>query len=40
MKALEIVGGAVIAVLSLFVLLVGAVFSVGSMGKYIQNKNM
>jgi hypothetical protein len=40
MKVLETLAGAVIAFLSLLILLVGMVFAVGSMGKYIHNKNM
>jgi hypothetical protein len=40
MKALEVLAGAVIAVVSVFVLLAGMLFSLGSMGKYIRNKNM
>ncbi len=40
MKALEVLGGAFIALISVFVLLAGMIVSVGSMGKYMKNKNM
>jgi hypothetical protein len=40
MKVLETLAGAVIAFLSLLILLVGMVFAVGSMGKYIHSKNI
>jgi hypothetical protein len=40
MKALEALAGGVIAVVSVFVLLAGMLFSLGSMGKYMRNKNM
>ena len=40
MKVLETLAGAVIAVLSVLILLVGSLFAVGSMGKYIRNKAM
>jgi hypothetical protein len=40
MKFLEILAGAVIAFLSAFILLVGSLFALGSIGKYIKNKNM
>jgi hypothetical protein len=40
MKVLETLAGAVIAVLSAVILLVGMLFAVGSMGKYMRNKSM
>ncbi len=40
MRVLETLAGSVIAVLSVFILLGGMLFSVGSMGKYIRNKAM
>jgi hypothetical protein len=40
MKVLETLAGAVIAVFSAVILLVGMLFAVGSMGKYIRNKSM
>lgn len=38
MKVLETLAGAVIAVLSLFILLAGGLVAIGSMGKYMRNK--
>jgi hypothetical protein len=40
MKALEVVAGTLIAVVSVFVLLVSAVFSIGSIGRYFRLKYM
>jgi hypothetical protein len=40
MKILETIAGAVVAALSVFILLIGSLFAVGSMGKYIRNKSM
>jgi hypothetical protein len=40
MKALEVLGGALIAVVSLFVLLAGMIVSVGSIGTYVKHKSM
>ena len=40
MRVLETLAGAVVAVLSVFILLVGSIFAVGSMGKYVRNKTM
>lgn len=40
MKTLETLAGAVIALLSVIILLAGAIFSVGSMSRYLHNKNM
>ncbi|HEX3447266.1 MAG TPA: hypothetical protein VHS97_03380 [Isosphaeraceae bacterium] len=40
MKVLETLAGAVIAVLSVVILLVGSIFALGSMGKYMRNKAM
>jgi hypothetical protein len=40
MKFLEAVAGALVALLSLLILLVGSVFALGSIGKYIRAKNM
>jgi hypothetical protein len=40
MRFLETLAGAVIALFSLLILLVGMVFAVGSMGKYMRNKAM
>jgi hypothetical protein len=40
MRFLETLAGAVIALFSVLVLLVGMLFAVGSMGKYLRNKAM
>ena len=40
MKVLETLAGAVIAVFTVLILLVGMLFAVGSMGKYIRNNSM
>ena len=40
MRFLETLAGAVIALFSVLVLLVGTLFTVGSMGKYLRNKAM
>jgi hypothetical protein len=40
MKVLETIAGAVLAVFSVVILLVGTLFAVGSMGKYMRNKAM
>ncbi len=40
MKILEAVAGAAIALVSVLILLVGSVFALGSIGKYVRNKNM
>jgi hypothetical protein len=40
MKFLAVLAGAVIALFSVFILLVGSLFTLGSMGKYIRAKNM
>lgn len=40
MKILETLAGAVIAVLTVVILLVGSIFAVGSMGKYVRNKSI
>ena len=40
MKFLETLAGAVIALFSALILLVGMLFTVGSMGKYLRNKAM
>jgi hypothetical protein len=40
MKVLEWLAGAVLAVFSVLILLVGMLFAVGSMGKYLRNKAM
>ena len=40
MKALETLAGAGIAVLLLFTLLGGMIFSLGSMGRYVKMKMM
>jgi hypothetical protein len=40
MRVLEWFAGAAIAVVTSVLLLVGMLFSLGSMGKYIRNKSM
>jgi hypothetical protein len=40
MRILETLAGAVVAVLSVFILAVGSLFALGSMGRYIRAKNM
>jgi hypothetical protein len=40
MRFLETIGGGAIALISVFILLFGMLFAVGSMGKYIRNKAM
>jgi len=40
MKVLEILAGAVIAVASMLILLVGSAFALGSLGKLIKAKSM
>ena len=40
MKFLETLAGAVLARVPVFILLVGMLFTVGSMGKYLRNKAM
>ncbi len=40
MKVLEILAGSVIAVASMLILLVGSVFALGSIGRYIKAKSM
>jgi hypothetical protein len=40
MRVLETLAGSVLAVLSAFILLVGMLFAVGSMGKHMRNKAM
>jgi hypothetical protein len=40
MRFLETLAGAVIGLLSVFVLLVGIVFAAGSIGRYFRVKNM
>jgi hypothetical protein len=40
MKILETLAGAVIALFSVLILLLGMLFAVGSMGKYLRNKAM
>ena len=40
MKILETLAGAVIALFSVLILLLGMLFAVGSMGKYMRNKAM
>lgn len=40
MRFLETLGGAALALVSVFILLVGTLFTVGSMGKYLRNKAM
>lgn len=40
MKLLETLAGSVIALFTVLILLVGTLFTVGSMGKYLRNKAM
>ncbi|AGA28686.1 hypothetical protein [Singulisphaera acidiphila] len=40
MKVLEVFAGLAIGVVTLLILVVGSLFAVGSMGKYIKNKSM
>jgi hypothetical protein len=40
MRFLEMLAGAVLAIITGLILLVGALFAVGSMGKYLRNKAM
>ena len=40
MRFLETLAGAAIALFSVLILLVGMLFTVGSMGKYLRNKAM
>jgi hypothetical protein len=40
MRFLESIAGGVLALFSVFILLVGMLFAVGSIGKYIRNKSM
>jgi hypothetical protein len=40
MKVLEVLAGAVIAVLTVLILIVGSVFAVGSIGRYLKGKTM
>jgi hypothetical protein len=40
MKVLEVLGGLLVGVVTLLILLVGSLFAIGSMGKYIRNKSM
>jgi len=40
MRALEFLGGVVLGTASLLVLLVGCIFAVGSMGRYLKTKSM
>jgi hypothetical protein len=40
MKVLETLAGAVVAVVSVFILLAGSLFALGSIGKYMKAKSM
>jgi hypothetical protein len=40
MRFLETLAGGVLALFSVFILLFGMLFTVGSMGKYLRNKAM
>jgi len=40
MKALEVIGGVVLGSVSLLILVVGAIFAFGSMGRYLKTKSM
>jgi hypothetical protein len=40
MRVLEFLAGVVIAVLSLLILLVGSIFALGSIGRYLKVRSM
>ena len=40
MKALEAIGGVALGSVSLLILVVGALFAFGSLGRYLKAKNM
>jgi hypothetical protein len=40
MKVLEVIGGVVLGSVSLLILLVGAIFAFGSIGRYLKAKSM
>ncbi len=40
MKFLETIAGAAVAFVSVFILLIGSMLAVGSMGRYIRARNM
>jgi hypothetical protein len=40
MRILEFISGAVIGLLTFFVLILAVIFSVGSMGRYLKAKSM
>lgn len=40
MRFLEVLAGAVLAVVTGLILILGSVVAVGSMGKYLRNKSM
>ena len=40
MRALEFLGGLVIAIISVFILLAGMIFAFGSIGRYMKAKAM
>ncbi len=40
MKVLESIGGVVVGVVTLLILAVGALFAVGSIGRYLKAKSM
>jgi hypothetical protein len=40
MRVLEFLGGVVIGIVSMLILVVGALFTLGSMGRYMKIKSM
>ncbi len=40
MRILETLAGAVVAVISVFILMAGSLFALGSIGRYIKAKSM
>ncbi len=40
MRVLETLAGAVVAVISVFILMAGSLFALGSIGRYIKAKSM
>ncbi|SIN71143.1 hypothetical protein SAMN05444166_0325 [Singulisphaera sp. GP187] len=40
MKVLEVIGGLALGMVTLLILVVGSLFAVGSMSRYVRNKSM
>jgi len=40
MRALETIGGFLLGIVSVLILVVGSLFAVGSIGRYLKTKNM